>query len=303
MPSRFSQLRRWRSGASTHTRLRDLTGTLVVVTGGAGGIGRAVARAFAAEGAIVVVADVDIDGARETVDLIDTPPPSAGGSTAVFGGGAHAYELDVSDEAQVRRFAETVRARHGVADVIVNNAGIGVIGPFLETPPTAFENVVDVNFWGVVHGCRVFAEQMVERGTGGHVVNVSSAAVLAPQRNIAAYSTTKAAVLMLSECLRAEWVEHGIGVTAVCPDLVDTGLIRNAEYVAHDPERGIARRARALSVYEQLHVPPERVADAVVAAVRHNRPVVTVSPRARTSAWIARITPQVMRAGTRFDID
>jgi len=283
-------------------RLRDLTGTLVVVTGGASGIGRAAARAFAAEGAIVVVADKDLDGARETVALIDIPPPTAGGSTAVFGGGAHAYRVDVADEQQVREFARTVRDRHGVPDVLVNNAGIGVIGAFADTPQSTFEHVMGVNFWGVVYGCRVFSEQMIERGTGGHIVNVSSAAAFMPQRDLAAYSTSKAAVFMLSECLRAELLEHGIGVTVVCPDLVDTDLTRTTEYVAPSSELRSARRRRTLAMYRRLHIPPEKVADAIVGAVRHNRPVVTVAPGAKIRKWLMRFAPRVMRVGARFDI-
>lgn len=274
----------------------------MVVTGGASGIGRASARAFAAEGAIVVVADKDLDGAHDTVDLIDHPD-SAGGSTAVFGGGAHAYELDVADEEQIREFAATVRSRHGVPDVLVNNAGIGAIGAFIETPQSLFENVMEVNFWGTVYGCRAFTTQMIERGTGGHIVNVASAAAFMTQRNLTAYSTSKAAVFMLSECLRAELIEHGIGVTVVCPDLVNTNLTRNSAYAAPSSEKRAARRDRALSIYRRLHVEPERVADAIVSAVRHNRPIVTVAPGAKARKWLSRLAPRVVRVGSRFDID
>ncbi|WP_435278670.1 SDR family NAD(P)-dependent oxidoreductase [Rhodococcus yananensis] len=302
MPSRYAQIRRWRAGTAIRARLHDLTGTLVVVTGGASGIGRASARAFSAAGAIVVVADKDLDGALETVHLIDNPD-SAGGSTAVFGGGAHAYELDVADEAQVREFAKTVRSRHGIPDVLVNNAGFGVIGAFVDTPQSVFEDVMNTNFWGAVYGCRSFATQMVERGTGGHIVNVSSAAAFMTQRNLTAYSTSKAAVFMLSECLRAELIEHGIGVTVVCPDLVNTNLTRNSEYVAPSREKRAARRERALSLHRRLHVEPERVADAIVSAVRHNRPIVTVAPGAKARKWLSRLAPRVVRVGSRFDLD
>lgn len=302
MTSRIAQIRRWRRGAAVRARLRDLTGTLVVVTGGGSGIGRAAARAFAAEGAIVVVADKDLDGAQGTVDLIDVPSPTASGATAVFGGGAHAYELDVSDEQRVAAFAQLVRARHGVPDVLVNNAGVGLIGAFAETPQSTFEHIMNVNFWGVVYGCRAFSEQMTERGTGGHIVNVSSAAAFMPQRNLAAYSTSKAAVFMLSECLRAELLEHGVGVTIVCPDLVDTNLIRSSEYVAPSPAKRTARRAGAIDLYRRMHIPPEKVATAIVNAVRYNRPVVTVAPGAKMRKWLMRFAPRVMRAGARFDI-
>ena len=251
----------------------------------------------------MVVADKDLGSAEETVALVNVPPPDAGGSAAVFGGGAHAYELDVSDEEQVRMFAQTVRERHGVADVLVNNAGIGVVGAFVDTPQSTFENVMDVNFWGVVFGCRAFSEQMIDRGTGGHIVNVSSAAAFMPQRNLAAYSTSKAGVFMLSECLRAELLEHGIGVTVVCPDLVDTNLTRTTEYVASSRELRAARRSRTLSMYRRLHIPPAKVATEIVAAVRRNRPVVTVAPGAKIRKWLMRLAPRVMRVGARFDID
>lgn len=302
MPTRFAQMRRWRAGTALRSRLRDLTGTLVVVTGGGSGIGRASARAFAAAGAIVVVADKDLASALETVALIDSPETSPG-PAAVFGGGAHAYELDVSVEEQVREFAETVRARHGVPDILVNNAGIGVIGPFVDTPQSTFEEVMNVNFWGVVYGCRAFASQIIERGAGGHIVNVSSAAAFMPQRNLAAYTTSKSAVFMLSECLRADLIEHGIGVTVVCPDLVNTNLIRNSKYVAPDQEIRSRRRKATLALYRRLHVAPERVADAIVLAVRFNRPLVTVAPGAKARKWLSRLAPRVMRAGARFDID
>ncbi|MCW3468813.1 SDR family NAD(P)-dependent oxidoreductase [Rhodococcus pyridinivorans] len=303
MTSRIAQICRWRAGAALRSRLRDLTGALVVVTGGGSGIGRASAIAFAAEGAIVVVADKDLDSARETVALVNVPAPGAGGSEAVFGGAAHAYELDVSDEQQVRKFAQTVRERHGVADVLVNNAGIGVIGAFADTPQSVFQNVMDVNFWGVVYGCRAFTEQMIEAGTGGQIVNVSSAAAYMPQRNLAAYTTSKAGVFMLSECLRAELLEHGIGVTVVCPDLVDTNLTRATEYVAPNKELRAARRTRTLAMYPRLHIAPEKVAKAIVGAVRHNKPVVTVAPGAKVRKWLMRFAPRVMRVGARFDID
>lgn len=303
MTSRTSQMRRWRTGAALHLRMRDLTGTLVVVTGGGSGIGRAAAQAFSSAGAIVVIADIDLAAARETAELVNTPDPRAGGAGAVFGGGAHAYRVDVTDEDQVRRFASTVRERHGVADVLVNNAGLGMMGSFVDTPQEVFEHIMNVNFWGVVYGCRAFAGQMIERGTGGHIVNVSSAAAFMPQKRIAAYATSKAAVLMLSDCLRAELLDNGIGVTAVCPSLVSTNFNRNITFVETDPETRKARRSRTSAMYRKLGVPPERVASAMVAAVKHNQPIVTVAPEAKARKWLSRLAPRVVRVGSRFEID
>ena len=144
-----------RRGTKLQRRLRDLTGTLVVVTGAGSGIGRETALAFAAQGAIVVVSDINLESAQDTAALINTPT-QASGAEAVFGGGAHAYQVDVSDEQAVIRFAETVAAHHGVPDIVVNNAGIGFSGTFADTEQRQFERVMDINFWGVVYGCRAF---------------------------------------------------------------------------------------------------------------------------------------------------
>ncbi|WP_390891669.1 SDR family NAD(P)-dependent oxidoreductase [Rhodococcus qingshengii] len=180
----------WRRGTKLQRRLRDLTGTLVVITGAGSGIGRETALAFAAQGAIVVVSDINLESAQDTAALVNIPS-QAGGAEAVFGGGAHAYQVDVSDEQAVIRFAETVAAHHGVPDIVVNNAGIGFSGTFADTEQRQFERVMDINFWGVVYGCRAFTPMMIDRGTGGHVVNLSSAAAYTPQKALTAYSTSK----------------------------------------------------------------------------------------------------------------
>ncbi|MFE2123964.1 SDR family NAD(P)-dependent oxidoreductase [Rhodococcus aetherivorans] len=303
MGSRIAEMRRWRAGTVVHQRLHDLTGTLAVVTGAGSGIGRATARAFSDVGAIVVVADRNLDTARETAEMLNTPDPQAGGSRAVYGGGAHAYELDVADEEQVRRFAATGRSQHGVPDVLVNNAGIAVIGTFTGTPQETFEHVMDVNFWGVVYGCRAFGDQMLERGTGGHIVNVASAAAFTPQKSLVAYSTSKAAVLMFTDCLRAELMGHGIGVSAICPGLVGTNLVPSAEMVGLGVREQRKLRERVTALYRTRSYPPQKVGEAIVAAVRHNRALVTVMPEAKARQWISRLAPPAMRFGARFEPD
>ena len=112
--SLLGEVRGWRSGSRKHHRLRDLDGTLVVVTGGGSGIGRETALAFASEGAVVVVADRDLESAQQTSDLINSAQMKGGGAVAIFGGGSHAYQVDVAVEDEVQRFAETGagRARH-----------------------------------------------------------------------------------------------------------------------------------------------------------------------------------------------
>src|SRR6185295_14446676 len=153
--------------------------TLVSVTGAGSGIGRETALAFAREGAELIVSDIDEATAKDTAAQI-----------TARGGVAHAYVLDVSDAEAVERFADEVCARHGVPDIVVNNAGIGQAGRFLDTPPEQWNRVLEVNLGGVVNGCRAFARRLVERGTGGHIVNVASMASYAPLQSLNAYCTS-----------------------------------------------------------------------------------------------------------------
>jgi NAD(P)-dependent dehydrogenase (short-subunit alcohol dehydrogenase family) len=151
----------------------------------------------------------------------------------------------VADAGAMADFALGVERDHDVPDIVVNNAGIGVAGPFLDTDLETWERILGVNLWGVIHGSRLFARQMVAEGKGGHIINVASAAAFAPSRALPAYSTTKAAVLMLSECLRAELADQGIGVTAICPGIIDTNITRTTDFVGVDAQAQERRRLAA----------------------------------------------------------
>ncbi|CAG7588443.1 SDR family NAD(P)-dependent oxidoreductase [Rhodococcus opacus] len=300
--SLLGEVRGWRSGTRKHHRLRDLDGTLVVVTGGGSGIGRETALAFASEGAVVVVADRDLESAQLTSDLINSAQMKGGGAVAIFGGGSHAYQVDVAVEDEVQRFAEKVQAEHGTPDIVVNNAGIGYSGTFTKTPQKDFERVMDVNFWGVVYGSRAFSQQMIDRGTGGHIVNLSSAAAFTPQKRLTAYATSKAAVFMLSDCLRAELVNHGIGVSAICPGLVHTNIVKATDFAGATPEEQTKMRDRADKLYRRRGFTPDRVATQIVRAVKHNKAVVPVTPEAKFGRALSRLAPGSMRLGARFDL-
>ena len=146
--------------------------------------------------------------------------------------------VDVADADAMERFAKAVEHEHGVADVVVNNAGVGISGGFLDTSVDDWERVLGVNLWGVIHGSRLFARQMVDRGEGGHVVNVASAAAFVPSKVLPAYATSKSAALMLTECLRAELAGDGIGVTAICPGVIDTAIVSTTRFVGLTSRRG-----------------------------------------------------------------
>ncbi|MBB2908998.1 NAD(P)-dependent dehydrogenase (short-subunit alcohol dehydrogenase family)/pimeloyl-ACP methyl ester carboxylesterase [Streptosporangium becharense] len=288
-PSR--ELRRARTGG--HGPYAD---RLVVVTGAGSGIGRATARAFAAHGAEVICADIDPDAARRTVDGIVAIRTAGGGS-----GVAHAHRVDVADTAAMEEFARLVKDRYGVPDIVVNNAGIAVAGPFLTHSVDDWRRTLDVNLWGVIHGCRLFAAQMVERGEGGHIVNIASLAAFAPSRLLPAYSTAKAAVKMLSDCLRAELAGEGIGVTAICPGFVSTAIAANATYagapegLSREREKEVAEKALAWRGY-----PPERVAAHILRAVHRDLPTVAINAEGKAGYALSRISPALLRRLARL---
>ncbi|MEU2668617.1 SDR family oxidoreductase [Streptomyces sp. NPDC007164] len=279
-----------RDTAPTGASADRFGGRLVLVTGAAGGIGRATAFAFAESGARVVAVDRDAEGAARTAEMARLI-----GAPAAWG-----EEVDVSNEQAMEKLAEKVAAEYGIVDVLVNNAGIGLSGSFLDTTSEDWKNVLDVNLWGVIHGCRIFGGQMAERGQGGHIVNTASAAAYQPSRALPAYSTSKAAVLMLSECLRAELAERSIGVSAICPGIVNTNITATTHFAGADAAEEKRLRKRTSRLYGLRNYPPERVADAILKAVVRNQAVVPVTPEARGARLLSRFSPGALRGIARL---
>ncbi|MFF5307342.1 SDR family oxidoreductase [Streptomyces sp. NPDC013161] len=266
-------------------------GQLVLVTGAGSGIGRATAFAFAESGARVVAVDRDTESAARTAEL----------ARLIGAPEAWAETVDVSDEQAMEKLAAKVAAEYGVVDVLVNNAGIGLSGSFFDTTPEDWKKVLDVNLWGVIHGCRLFGKQMADRGQGGHIVNTASAAAFQPSKVLPAYSTSKAAVLMLSECLRAELSGQGIGVSAICPGLVNTNITSTAHFAGVDAAEEKRRQKKSARLYGMRNYPPEKVADAILRAVVRNEAVVPVTPEARGAHLMSRFAPRALRAMARLE--
>ncbi|MFF7095888.1 SDR family oxidoreductase [Streptomyces rubradiris] len=266
-------------------------GQLVLITGAGSGIGRATAFAFAEAGARVIAVDRDAESAARTAELC----------RLVGAPEAWAEPADVSDEHAMEKLAEKVHRAYGVLDVLVNNAGIGLSGSFFTTTTDDWRSVLDVNLWGVIHGCRLFGARMAERGQGGHIVNTASAAAYQPSRLLPAYSTSKAAVLMLSECLRAELAPKGIGVTAVCPGIVNTNITATARFTGVDAAEQRRRRQRSARLYGLRNYPPEKVADAILDAVARDKPVAPVTPEAKGAHLLSRFAPGLLRRIARVE--
>ncbi|WP_225099922.1 SDR family oxidoreductase [Streptomyces sp. CoH27] len=266
-------------------------GQLVLVTGAGSGIGRATAFAFAEAGARVVAVDRDAEAAARTAEL----------SRLIGAPEAWAETADVSDEQAMEKLAEKVHRAYGVLDVLVNNAGIGLSGSFFATTTDDWRKVLDVNLWGVIHGCRLFGTRMSERGQGGHIVNVASAAAYQPSRALSAYSTSKAAVLMLSECLRAELAGQDIGVSAICPGFVNTNITSTARFAGVDEAEERRRQRNSARLYGMRNYPPEKVAAAILDAVSRDKAVVPVTPEARGAHLMSRFLPGALRRIARVE--
>jgi NAD(P)-dependent dehydrogenase (short-subunit alcohol dehydrogenase family) len=216
-------------------KLRD---KLCVVTGAAQGIGRAIAAEFAAEGARLAILDIDADGAE-----------SAAGDLRGRGVDARGYRCDVADRAGVVSAAGRVEADLGRCDVLVNNAGIALMGPSLDFPESDWRRSLDVMETGVFFCSQAFGRQMIAAG-GGAIVNIASmnATVAFPMR--LAYNAAKAAVVSMTQVLAIEWAEHGIRVNAVGPGVTRTslvdkairdGMVNEAAYIERTPQRRLGR--------------------------------------------------------------
>jgi NAD(P)-dependent dehydrogenase (short-subunit alcohol dehydrogenase family) len=251
---------------------KTCSSTLVVVTGAGSGIGAATAAAFAARGVTVVCADIDGEAAEKTA-----------AACAERGGAGRAEVCDVTDAAAVAALAE----RAGPVDVLVNNAGVGMTGHFTDMSADDWRWIRSVNLDGVVAACAAFGPGMVERRSG-QVVNVSSGLGYTMRGTETAYCTTKAAVLALSRCLRADWAPHGVGVTAICPGFINTPIVNATRYLG---ERGDARtRARVEKIFRRGHS-PDTVARAIVDAAERNPAVVPVGWEAKLGWHLNKITP------------
>jgi len=267
--------------------VEDLSGRVAVVTGAASGIGRGVALALARRGADLAICDVDESGLEETAERIRQ-----------LGRRVLPSRVDVSNAEQVRGFAERTYAELGRADVLVNNAGIGVGGPFVDVPLAEWDKILGVNLKGVIHGCYFFVPRMIAAGAGGHVVNISSMAGYIAGPGMTAYTTTKFGVVGFSEALRAELAGRGIGVTVVCPGVIDTPIVGSANVYGANatPEN----REQAIQMFQKRNYGPDRLARGILKAIQKNRGVAPITPEARAGYWLKRLFPGLVAALGRY---
>jgi NAD(P)-dependent dehydrogenase (short-subunit alcohol dehydrogenase family) len=241
-------------------------GKVAVVTGAGSGLGRALACGLAERGAAVAVSDIDARGLAETAAMVRTA-----------GARVLCAQVDVSDRTAVHAHADAVHAAFGIVHQVYNNAGTAYVGPFEQVEYAAFERVMAVNFWGVVHGIKAFLPHLVESGDG-HVVNIASVFGLAASPWMSGYDASKFAVRGLSEALRAELraARRPVRVTCVEPGGLRTSIVENAGAAPGEDLAEVQRRFDKVA-----RTTPEEAARVILRGVQRGRGRVLVGPDAR----------------------
>ncbi len=256
----------------------QLSHSRAVVTGAGSGIGRAAALALTGAGAEVACLDIDGPAVTET-----------GLSCERLARGASHYVCDVTDYDAFSEVADRIERERGPVDVVVNNAGVGLAGPFTDHTIEDWRWLRSVNIDGVVNGCQLFAGRMSERGRG-QLVNIASMAGFMPHSRMAAYCTSKAAVIMFSQCLRQDLRRSGVGVSAICPGVIDTPIPRHTRFVGEMA----SKRDRAITAFSHGHN-PEEVAKAIVSAIERDREIVPVGIESQVAYRALRHSPGAVR--------
>ena len=259
-------------------------GKIALVTGAGSGIGRAIARALDQHGARVHCADINGEAAA-----------------AVAAGlrDAQAHTLDVSDADAVAALADAVYELDGRVDLLFNNAGIGHAALMVDTELSDSRRVIDVNLMGVVHCVHAFLPRMLKQSAPSHIVNTASGAGLFPHPRMALYTAAKHAVVGLSTSLAAELEDSNVGITVLCPGIINTAITQN---ILTSGETS-AHRAQAIAFYEKNGASPEKVARNLLNDVRRNK-LFCLSPRMQVGVgWLLyRLSPRLAIAAMRGQI-
>ena len=277
--------------------MKNLEQKIAVVTGAGSGIGRATALALADEGCLLAISDISEPNLEETRLAIEA-----------LGGRVLANVLDVADREAFENYASDVVETFGKINIVINNAGVIVRGSLQNTSIEDFEWIMNINFWGMVHGSMAFLPYLKESGEG-HICNVSSMFGMMAPANVGAYAAGKFAIRAFSETLRTELdvEECGVSVTSIHPGMIKTMLLRDGRL---DPsllrDIGAADQEEAHAQYTQKAFnTPEKVAESIIKGIKKNKMRVLVGFDAYLVDWATRLAPVLFRrlATTMLKID
>lgn len=259
----------------------NLKGRIAFVTGAASGIGLATAEAFAQAGCTVVATDLSEPALQEARRVVEAA-----------GARFYALAFDVADEAAFEAAAAEVAARVGTPDIVVNNAGIAVHGSLLNVPTDAVRRLMDVNFYGVLYGCRAFLPRMLAAGGNRHLVNVASLASVQAMPNMSAYAASKYAVDGLTEALAIELDGTSVDVSCIHPGIINTPIASGGTY---NPDTDPSRPSRVAEYYRRHGSPPRVVAEGILQAVRDGKAHLYVGAQASSTVLLKRLSPALTR--------
>jgi NAD(P)-dependent dehydrogenase (short-subunit alcohol dehydrogenase family) len=255
--------------------MQDFKDKVVVITGAGSGIGRALALRFAREGARLALSDIDAGTLQQTIDLLPPGTPGRG------------YTLDVASRAAVLVHADDVQRDFGAAHVVVNNAGVSIIGTVEHLSLDEIEWLLGINLWGVIHGTKAFLPGMLARREGV-IVNLSSVFGFIAVPGQSAYNIAKFGVRAFNECLWQELRDTGVRVVSVHPGGIATDIARKARVTAAAGE--FERQMVAMSG-QSLLTPPDDLAAAIIDGIRRGKQRVVAGHMSRFAWWLPRLLP------------
>lgn len=253
-----------------------LTDKVAIITGGASGIGRAIAEQMAKEGAITILADVNMQQATEVAEKI-----------TASGGKAFPYEIDVRSAENVKALVDDTVEKHGKLDYMFNNAGIAIMGDVNDMSIDQYDRLFDINVRGVLYGIHAACAVMKKQGHG-HIVNTASLAGLIPAPQLGAYAGTKHAVVGISESLRVTAKQFGVKVSAVCPGFIDTPIVDAMEIVNEDDyiDRKDFKKTNSIK-----YCPVDKAARSIIKGVKRNKALIVVTFHANFLWRLYRFSP------------
>ena len=243
---------------------------VIIITGAASGIGRALSEELSRKGAILIMADIHKDGLRQLASTL-----------AVGDGRSETAYLDVSRAEEVQALIDKVITEYGRLDYIFNNAGIAIAGEVRDLNIDHWRRIIDVNLWGVIHGASAAYSAMVKQGFG-HIINTASLAGLVGSPTMTPYATTKFAVVGLSTSLRAEAEAFGVNVSVVCPGFIQTGIFDAATYI-HSSQKDLL----AMLPFKPMNV--NEAARIILRGVARNKAVIVFPFYGRLIWWLQRV--------------
>ena len=248
-------------------------GKRVFITGGASGLGQALATHYAGQGWRVLIGDLDLERCADTLGQLRAMSPAS-----------DAVACDVTREADLQSAADWLQQRWGGVDVVINNAGVAQMGGIDAASEADWQWIVDINLLGVVRGCRIFTPMLRAQG-GGRLVNIASMAGLVHMPHASAYNATKAAVVALSETLHLELEADHIGVSVVCPAFFRTALAQNMR--ASDPGLEVITKR----LVERARIGADEIARQIFEGVQRGDTHILTHPEARRAWWLKRVLP------------